>query len=78
MMGQSNASDIEMENAPAMDDKEAKLLAEVNGSNKHIIDLLDETIRNDEKLKESDRLIKLKHIISKLKDDMPENFQQSS
>ena len=60
-----------------MDDKETKLLAEVNGSNKHIIDLLDETIRNDNKLKESDRLIKLKHIISKLKDDMPENFQQA-
>ena len=69
--------DIEMEDAPGIDVQEKKLLEEVNNSKLHIIDLLDETIRNDKKLKESDRLIKLKHIISKLKEDMPDNFQQA-
>ena len=69
--------DIEMEDTPPMDDNEEKLLKEVNNSKQHLIDLLDETIQNDKKLKESDRLIKLKHIISKLKEDIPENFQQA-
>jgi Reverse transcriptase (RNA-dependent DNA polymerase) len=38
---------------------------------------LDATIRNDSKMKESDRLIKMKHIVSKLKGDIPENFQDA-
>ena len=63
LMDQENHSNVEVETVPEVDDNETKLLLEVNTSKQHIIDLLDETIRNDRKMKESDRLIKLKHIV---------------
>jgi hypothetical protein len=49
MMEPSNDQDIELENTPMMDKNETKLMTEVNNLKKHIIDLLDETIRNDNK-----------------------------
>jgi hypothetical protein len=64
MMESSNDQDIELENAPIMDKNETKLMTEVNNSKKHIIDLLDKTIRKDNKMAELDRLIKMKHISS--------------
>jgi hypothetical protein len=77
MMKPSNDQEIELENAPMMDKNKTKLMTEVNNSKKHIIDLLKEMIRNDNKMAELDCLIKMKHIISKLKDDIPEIFQQA-
>jgi hypothetical protein len=77
MMEPSNDQDIELENAPMIDKNKTKLMTEVNNPKKHIIDLLDKTVRNDNKMSESDRLIKMKHIISKLKANIPETFQQA-
>jgi hypothetical protein len=77
MMESLNDQDIELENAPIMDKNKMKLMTEVNNSKKHIIDLLDETIRNDNKMAESDCLIKMKHVILKLKEDILETFQQA-
>jgi hypothetical protein len=77
MMESSNDQDIELENAPIMDKNKTKLMTEVNNLKKHIIDLLDKAIRNDNKMAELDHLIKMKHIILKLKDDIPEAFQQA-
>ena len=59
------------------EDMNETLKKEVDKSEEHIIDLLDRTILNTEKLSESDRLMKLKHIVSKLKDDLPESFQEA-
>jgi hypothetical protein len=56
---------------------ETRLFNEVNRLKTHLVDLLDATIRNDSKMKESDHPIKLKHIISKLKKDIPKNFQEA-
>jgi hypothetical protein len=77
MMESSNDQDIELENTPMMDKNETKLMTEVNNSKKHIIDLLDKTIRKDNKMAEPGCLIKMKQIISKLKDDISETFQQA-
>jgi hypothetical protein len=64
MMEPSNDQDIELENTPMMDKNQTKLMTEVNNSKNHIIDLLNEMIRNDNKMAESDCLVKMKHIIS--------------
>jgi hypothetical protein len=57
MMEPSNDQDIELENAPMMDKNVTKLMTEVNNSKNKIIDVLDETIRNDNKRAELNRLI---------------------
>ena len=69
--------EIQVEEPPKMNDAETKYLNEVNNTKKNLVDLLDETIRNDKKMAESERLILLKHIISKLKEDLPDSFQEA-
>lgn len=56
-------------------DREMQLMNKVKNLKEHMIDLLDSTIWSDANLKESDRLIKLKHFVHKLKEDLPEKFQ---
>ena len=75
-MMESVDPEVKMEE-PVKNDREMELFNQVKNSKTHLVDLLDATIRNDERMKESDRLIKLKHIVSKLKEEMPESFQEA-
>ena len=67
--------DPEKMEEPVKSDREMELFNEVKNSKTHLVDLLDSTIRNDERLAELDRLIK--HIVWKLKEEVPENFQDA-
>jgi hypothetical protein len=76
MQKENQDPEVKMEEQ-VKNNKELRLFNEVKNSKTHLVDLLDATIRNDLKMKESDCLIKLKHIVSKLKEDIPENFQEA-
>ena len=62
---------------PNEEEKDEQFKKEVDDSEEHIIDLLDKTIENQDNLSEHYRLTKLKHIVSQLKDNLPENFQEA-
>jgi hypothetical protein len=63
MQKENRNPEIKMEEQ-VKNNMETRLFNEVNRSKTHLVDLLDATIQKDSKMKEYDRLIKLKHIIS--------------
>ena len=68
--------EIELERSQ-LDSVDERMKKKVADSKMHIVDLLDSTIKNEERMSEPERLAQLKHVVSKLKEDLPETFREA-
>ena len=67
----------EMNNNKETNKNDERIKKEIEDSKIHIIQLLEAAMNNDGNWPESERLMRLKHIVSKLNEDKPENFQEA-